>query len=224
MSETFDLSHLLPQHLADLRGSGLSDETISLCRFRSETDPFKIMKYLNCKKQTAKDFGPCLCIPFYDADGKYMDYVRIKPDYPRTLSGKDRPNKYESPSKSNNRIYIPPRTRVMLADRSVPLLITEGEKKAAKADQEGFFCIGVTGVWNWQVKRESKAAERILIPDLDAIPWSGRRSIIAFDSDIIEKPDVQFAEYHLSVALADRGADVVVARIPQPAAEVRAAA
>src|SRR5207253_6981439 len=40
-----------------------------------------------------------------------------------------------------NRAYLPPETRRVLSDPGVPLLITEGEKKAAKADQEGFQCV-----------------------------------------------------------------------------------
>jgi hypothetical protein len=35
-------------------------------------------------------------------------------------------------------------------DSSVPLVITEGEKKAARADQEDIPTVSIVGVWGWQ--------------------------------------------------------------------------
>ena len=113
-----------------------------------------------------------MCFPYFGADGKPFGYVRLKRDKPRMKHGK--PIKYESPKESQNRAYFPPGTRGALADPTKPLILTEGEKKAAKADQEGFPCIGLTGVNGWQNKRPKDAAgkgtgERQLIPDLAAI-------------------------------------------------------
>ena len=85
-----------------------------------------------------------MCFPYFGADGKPFGYVRLKRDKPRMKHGK--PIKYESPKESQNRAYFPPGTRGALADPTKPLILTEGEKKAAKADQEGFACIGLTGV------------------------------------------------------------------------------
>lgn len=210
------LDHLLPQHLADLRQSGLSDDQIRRCGFRSESDPAAVAKLLGWTSP-AKKLGPCLCIPFPGSDGRPTGYVRVKPDRPRTLGGKR--VKYESPRKAPNRAYLPPGTLAALADPSAPLLLTEGEKKAAKADQDGFPCVGLVGVNGWQTKRPTgaggtKAGPRELIPDLAAVAWAGRRVYVVYDSDAADKPEVRWAEWHLAEALRAAGADVRVVRLP----------
>src|SRR5262245_29738215 len=207
---------LLPQHLDDLRRSGLSDAQIEACGFRSVTDPQRIADLLGWKNP-ALDLGSCLLIPFPADAGTATNYSRLKPDRPRQKDGK--PVKYESPVGQPNRVYVPPRTRRALADLAAPVLITEGEKKAAKADQEGFACLGLVGVYGWQQKRQKNAngkpqGERQLIADLETIPWSGRLVYLVFDSDAAEKPEVQWAEYHLAQALTDKGALVKVVRLP----------
>jgi hypothetical protein len=54
---------LLPQHLDDLHRSGLSDETIAACRFRSITDPKAIRRILGWDAAKA-NIGACLGLPF----------------------------------------------------------------------------------------------------------------------------------------------------------------
>ena len=169
------------------------------------TRPEVISKYLGWKK-SAKQLGACLGIPFSDSEGKLTGYVRLKPDNPRTKS--DKFVKYESPVGKPNRIYIPPKTRAARADPAGPLLVTEGEKKAAKADQEGIPCIGLVGVYGWCKKRKNKDAPRELIADLEAVAWQGRIVYIVYDSDLADKPEVQWAEWHLAEALTARGAEI----------------
>jgi putative DNA primase/helicase len=207
------MSNLLPQHLTDLRRSGLSDETVAACRFRSETDPVAVAGLLNWKTP-AVGLGPCLVIPFADADGNVNGYARVKPDRPRARKQDGKPQKYEAPYRKPNRAYFPPGTRAALADASVPLLVTEGEKKAVKADQEGFACVGITGVYSWQVKQKDKGKPRELIADLKGVAWQDRPVFIAFDSDLADNPLVRCAERHLSQALAAQGAAVKVVRLP----------
>jgi len=212
-------SILLPQHLADLRRSGLSDEQIRRCGFRSSSDAEQIGRWLRWQKP-AKVLGPCLVIPFAGADAKFLEYVRVKPDRPRTARGKGgKPIKYESPVGAPNRAYFPPATRAALRDTSTPMIITEGEKKAAKADQEGFACIGLVGVYGFQKARPKDAdgkgqGPRELIADLAAVAWRGRKVLIAFDSDLTEKPGVRWAEFHLAETLQHTGAEVLAVRIP----------
>jgi putative DNA primase/helicase len=199
--------------LADLRRSGLSDETISRCRFRSITDAKTIRHVLGWNAAHA-GIGPCLGIPFPAPDGKLNGYARLKPDTPR-LSQKDgTPVKYESPRGKRNHAYFPPGTWGILFDATKPLILTEGEKKAAKADQDGFPAIGLTGVYGWQKKREDKEAPRELIPDLEAITWAGRTVYLVYDSDLAEKKAVAYAEWHLAEVLTAKGAAVKVVRLP----------
>ncbi len=196
---------LNPHHEKQLKESGLSDETILEAGIYSESQPVKIRSLLKCSERMAKSLGACLVIPFHDLDGR-NGYARVRPDKPRTFDGK--PNKYESPKGEPNQIYIPPGMADKLTTK-FDLIITEGEKKALKAKQEGFPSIGLVGVFGW--KKRSEAA---LLPTLERIDWSGRNVFIAFDSDIREKPQVQQAESWLCHHLAMRGAIVKVVRFP----------
>src|SRR5262249_34692185 len=140
---------LTTAHLADLRASGLTDETIARCGFRSTTDHEEIRAVLRWQSYGGS-LGPCLVIPYFNADGSFNCHCRLKPSNPR--KGPDgKPIKYEAPKGVGNRAYFPPGVPTQaLHDPSRPLLVTEGEKKAAKADQEGFPCVGLAGAYAWQ--------------------------------------------------------------------------
>ena len=137
-------SSLTVGHRADLAKSGLSAEQIAACGFDSIHIPRDIARLLKWSK--ADGLGSCLLIPYRRSDGSIVsvdEFARLKPDCPRTDTKSKKPIKYESPKGSTTRLYFPPNSCRLLADISVPLLITEGEKKAAKADQEGFACVGL---------------------------------------------------------------------------------
>jgi Domain of unknown function (DUF3854) len=210
--------NLLAQHLDDLRRSGLSDEYIAACGFRSATNQAKIARSLRWKRpMKGAGFGPCLAIPFVNPDGKPNGYWRFKPDKPRIKN--EKPVKYESPLSNGdpafgNRAFFPPGTRRVLADAAIPLILTEGEKKSAKADQEGFPTIGLVGVWGWTLKRKDDSAARELIADLDAVTWQGRLVYLCYDSDLTEKKEVAFAEWSFAQVLATKGAVIKVIRLP----------
>jgi hypothetical protein len=217
VSRSNNLETLLPQHLDDLGRSGLSSAQIDACGFRSEDRPGEVSKLLNWDGP-AKALGPCLVIPFPDVDGKPTGYVRVKPDRPRTAEG-GRVVKYESPKGQRNRVYFPPGVGDVLKDPGSPVLVTEGEKKAAKAAQEGFACLGLVGVWGWLKKRPRDAYGKAAGPfevldELAGIPWDGRPVTLVFDSDAADRPNVALAERHLAEALDARGAVVRVAPLP----------
>jgi hypothetical protein len=210
---------LLPHHLADLRRSGLSDEEIAACGFRSTKDPEEVRAILGWKKYQGQ-LGACLVIPYRNAEGAVTGYIRLKPDRPFARKGKGgRAPKYESPIGQGNHTYFGPGFSAALADPECPLLLTEGEKKAARADQEGFGCIGLPGVWSWAQKTEkdgySKPRDgRKLIADLEAIDWRRRRAFLVYDSDAATNDNVVWAEYYLAAELERRGAVVKVVRLP----------
>jgi hypothetical protein len=66
---------LLPQHLADLRRSGLSDDQIAACHFYSVSDPVRITQLLGWE-QPVQALGACLAIPFTDAESRPAEHVR----------------------------------------------------------------------------------------------------------------------------------------------------
>ncbi|MBN9520685.1 DUF3854 domain-containing protein [bacterium] len=226
---------LTPDHRADLEKSGLTPETIAAAGLHSILDGSRIRELLGdyLSRTTANKMGACLAFPYFDAagepmtftggDGTLHPFVRLKPSVPRTdRQNKGRKIKYESPAAAPCRAYLPPGTRAALADPTIALLITEGEKKTLCADQHGFPCVGLGGVWAWQKKRDRDAAgrgtgPRELIPDLDGVAWPGRKVFLAFDSDLADKPEVQWAEYHLADVLRQCGADVRAVRLPAEA-------
>lgn len=95
-------------------------------------------------------------------------------------------------------------------DASVPLLITEGEFKAAAACKAGFPCIALGGVFNFASARLGQN----WIPSLDRPRWDGRPVYIVFDSDAAVNPMVQLAEDRLAKRLVERGTRVHIVRIP----------
>ena len=137
----------------------------------------------------------------------------------RKKKSENKPIKYEAPIGRPNRAYFPPGTRLVLADLTVPLIVTEGEKKALAADASGFPTIGLAGVWAWQPKQKKNAhgqpeGDRELLPDLAAILWTGRTVFVAFDSDWRTNDQVQYAMAELARILTGVGADVRIIDIP----------
>jgi hypothetical protein len=119
---------LPPQHLADLRRSGLSDLSVVRGRYHSvesvtkqgEGDDDVVARRLNWRGG-GMTLGPCLVIPFFARDGSLTDFARLKPD--RLLMGKkrdgtDRPRKYEQPKGVPIRVYFPADVGELIADKA----------------------------------------------------------------------------------------------------------
>lgn len=203
---TKQLARLREHHLRQLRESGLNDETIIASGFYTEDRPAAIASILN-RRTIKKSCGAALVMPYRDATGELNGFKRCKLDNPRKSQGK--PVKYESPSGSTNHVFVPIDTFKVLREPKQRMLLTEGEKKALKADQEGFPCIGLIGVYGWKDKRSER-----LLPELEVVDWNGREVIVVFDSDVTTKPEVQDAEARLAAQLRLLGADVKVVRLP----------
>jgi hypothetical protein len=121
--------------------------------------------------------------------------------------------RYRSPSGRPNRLYIPPLLdHTVLTEVRTPLWLTEGEKKALKACQEGLACIAVPGVWSWRTR--DARDQSVAIQDLEHINWSGRTVFVVYDSDVATNPKVRLAEYALAKELQRRGATVKAIRLP----------
>jgi hypothetical protein len=126
-------------NLQDLKSSGLNDDIILLskCFSGSAKKTREILGF---------DVGPGLIIPYTEilmTNG--TPYCQVKPDKPPIIDG--RPAKYQTPKGEGNHIYIPPNLAPnILTYTSIPLLLTEGVKKALKACQEGFPTIALSGV------------------------------------------------------------------------------
>ena len=144
---------------------------------------------------------PALVIPIWGTDSK-VKLHQIRCDDPRPG------RKYEFPAKSTMHIDVPPTTMMYEAvrDPGIPLVITEGSKKADAAVSHNIPCVALTGVWNWRARNSHGGTATV--PELEDIAWNGRTVYIAFDSDVAAKSSVHLAMDRLAAVLKKRRADV----------------
>ncbi len=89
-------------------------------------------------------------IPYFDLQGSIIPYYRVK--ILETAAG----SKYRSMKDTPNHIYFPPLLAQLLrGHRHNYIIITEGEKKAARAVKEGFPCVALSGVDSWRNRQLS---------------------------------------------------------------------
>jgi hypothetical protein len=207
-------ANVLPHHRKELLASGISAACVKDAGIYSSSDPIHIARLLGWNEQAKpiRDMGSCIVFPFMDSAGRQTGYARIKPDHPRERKGKV--VKYESPLKQPNRAYFCPGIGATIEDSALPLFYTEGEKKALSATLHGFACVGLVGVYGFAKKREDRSEPFEFIPGLECIPLEGRPAYVAFDSDIPDKIEAAYGEWHLCETLRRKGARVRVIRLP----------
>ena len=120
--------------------------------------------------------------------------------------------RYMQPPNTAPCAYYPQNTDWLpiLNDTSTPILITEGELKAAKASKEGFPTIGLGGVYNWRAIEYGKT----WIDSLSLITWTKRYVYVVFDSDYKTNPMVCIALKELCEELVRQGALPRVVTLP----------
>lgn len=177
---------LHPDHLADLRKSGLSDETIKAAGIYTVT-PGDIGKKLG---GLGNNVLTAMAFPYTGSDG----YERFKV---WREEGKTGP-KYLQKTGTANHLYLLP--TVDLKGDS-PLLLVEGEKKALALLQAGYQVVGIGGVFNWLTKGSDGSHP---LPDFDLVNWK-RTVTIVFDSDAADNSKVRLAAWRLAREVAKRG-------------------
>jgi len=192
------------EHLADLRGSGINDDTIDLMGLHS-VRPQDIPKELGCNPQRVES---ALAFPYPG-----LDFTRFKV-FPAFRDKDGHKVKYLQKKYTGCHLYILPPVRDALENPLAPLRLVEGEKKAAAGVQAGLNCIGIGGLWNWV---DGETGEAIV--EIDGIAWVNRPVEIIPDSDVWTRPDLQRAVYALTRELEGRGAKVLVVVIPQQGKE-----
>jgi Domain of unknown function (DUF3854) len=178
------------RHVKALRASGLTDETIQSARVYSATSK-QVHRLLGWPAGTGLvfDYG--------------NGYWRAKLDTPQP-DGKQ----YRAPADTYPRLYVPAALDAsILQDPTQLMVITEGEKKAQRAVQDGLPCVAFPGAWGWSYGHKPG-------PELDRIPWQGRPVVIIFDADAAWNPQVALGEARLTHELHRRGAWVFVLRLP----------
>lgn len=161
------------------------------------------------------DARPALVLPYFGLDGKPQTAHPKWPDFFRArYLDKGTSVAAMATEKGEQRYAQPPRTgvcayfpkildwNVIAEDTSVPILITEGELKAAAGAVHSWATIGLGGVWNFRASSEGY----FFLPELEKIDWVRRPVYIVYDSDYQEKPAICFAINALAEELNERGA------------------
>lgn len=152
---------------------------------------------------------PALLCPVYSPSGGISLYLS-RPDEPRISNG--RVVKYEIPSGSSMALDVHPMVNGALADPGRPLFITEGVKKGDALTTHGLAAIALVGVWNFRGR--NAAGGKTVLPEWEYVALNGRTVYIAFDSDVMEKPEVYGALVRLKSLLEHRKAKVRFIYLP----------
>jgi len=184
------------------------------------------------------DYAGQVFLYTWPGEDRIREY-RLRRDHPDLELGADgefkEKNKYVGPPGRKNLLYFAPRTACdWLEDATLPVIITEGEKKTLAlshlawhqlgdaSDKPRWLAIGLGGVNNWKGttgKQDGPNGERLdvkgPIPDLGRIQWSKREVIILFDSNVHTNEDVRIARNSLAKELRSRGAHVLFVNIPR---------
>lgn len=161
------------------------------------------------KKTGAGPDAQAIEIPYFNIDGKMLDFSRYR--LLKSNKGLFSPItfKYYQPKGSNAEIYLPPSIdwKNVSDDVYENIIITEGEFKAIATSEAGYNCIGLGGVSSFQSKKQGV----VLLSPLDKFKWQSRQVYIIYDSDLISNINVRMAQYKLAKLLCDLGAKVFTA-------------
>lgn len=161
---------------------------------------------------------PGILIPYFDVHGEKTDFWRYRYLKQPDVTGfaalvKRKPLKYAQGKGTLNELYLPPVIdwEDVAGNQLKPILITEGEFKAASATiNTEYPTIGLGGVWSWK----STSRKMPLIPGFMDFNWDGRPVYIVFDSDAVTNPMVMQAENAFAKALTTLGAEPHIVRLP----------
>jgi Domain of unknown function (DUF3854) len=206
--------HLLAHHLEQLtKGSGIAPEVIAARGYRSIHGPgsYSLLKPYGFSRTQAQ-LNPGILLPVWSTDGASSPVLYVyRPDKPRDI--KERLCKYEIPKDAGLRLDCPPRCRPMLGDPTIPLWLTEGQKKADALASHGGCVVDLLSVWAF--KGKSAFGATTFLNDWDYIGLEGRDIRIVFDSDVMVNPWVRKALTRLTEHLQRKRGHITEVYLPQ---------
>lgn len=166
------------------------------------------------------DARAALVLPYYTVEQKPVragkgEFYRIRyleDDHSFKAAAEEKEVRYVQPPHTGVSAYFPTSrdwTKV-LTDARQPLLITEGELKAAAGCDNDYATIGLGGVWSFRRSNDGI----FFLPELAKFEYGGREVFITFDSDYKDKPQVVGAINALTKELEERGALVYFVVLP----------
>lgn len=156
-----------------------------------------------------------LKLPYYDLSGKPTKFYRIrylsgtKKGFMKQTNAKDQ--RYDQPQGQEPQLYFPPLIDwedYLKTDQ--PIIITEGELKAACATLSKYPTIGLGGVWNFCSRKNGVT----LLPIFNDLNLAGRTVYIVYDSDSVSNPQVIQAENELCKQITNLKCQAYVVRLP----------
>jgi hypothetical protein len=158
-------------------------------------------------------------IPYFSINGKPSKFYRFRyleyghdSGFARLVAAQLKQLRYGQTVGTMNELYLPPYIdwAAYSKDASKPVLITEGELKAACSTKHGVPCIGLGGVWCFK----AGASGVHLLPQFAEFTWKDRVVYIVYDSDAASNHQVVKAENALARELCNLGAVPAVVRLP----------
>lgn len=151
---------------------------------------------------------PALLIPVWSVTKQIVTY-QIRSDRPRRKGRK--PLKYETRAGTTMTLDVPPLAVDWIGDPARPLIVTEGARKADAAVSHGLCCVALLGVWNF--RGTNAQGGKVALGAWESVALNDRAVYIAYDSDVIEKPQVLTALTRLRALLENRGARVFIIQL-----------
>jgi hypothetical protein len=200
--------NLSADHLADLRASGLSEDTITALGFQA-VRPADI---------PVREAHSAYRIPYFNLDGSLNCFHRLKLVPP--VKNKDgHTQKYWQQPGTAPGLYLPPLSlqwASIAKESRIEVVIVEGEKKAAAGCQQGLIAAGVGGAWSGFVRSEN--GKRLVLPLLNEFIWDDRPVLMCPDSDAW-RPDKEMnilaGFFALAKELQHHGASVRFVVLPE---------
>ncbi|MEH1916990.1 VapE domain-containing protein [Nostoc sp.] len=207
---------VLERHWKEFKSSAISDIIIDL-NFRTIEDSRELDRVLNrntkSRRKHSDHLVPAWCVSGIDplTGENTLEGVQVKPDTP-TSDRKGKPQKYIGATGSNTaplflNTGIENFWKTIIEDKSQPIIITEGAKKAGAGLTLGIPTISLPGVTTCRKNGR-------LHYWLEAFAGFGRTFYLVFDADIIEKRPVQYALISLARDLSATGSKVMIVTLP----------
>ena len=210
---------MTPQQLATTRyeESGLTPEDAKLLKIKvlsaAQTQALGT-EFQNRPSIMLRYVDPMQPTKFLYAHGERDPFCRIRyTDEPTGFAAQtEKPPRYAQARDTGVKAYFPGNASwpVISTNTAIPIIITEGELKAAKACKEGFATIGLGGVDSFR----STNMGYMFLPELEGVNWTKRRVYIAYDSDVNSNGNVAKALNALAHQLMMRGALPYQASLP----------
>jgi DNA polymerase I-like protein with 3'-5' exonuclease and polymerase domains len=200
--------NLLPQHVAKLRASAISDEVALARGYRSMTEVEELAAH---GWKGAQLIVPSLLIPVATVAGQSQPLMS-RPDEPRvTDAGKT--FKYEWQAGQPLRLITHPWCVEALGDPGEPLWLVEGPLKVDALVTAGAKAvIGLNGVSGWRARNDQGG--KVASPDWNAVALNQRLVRLAFDSDVTANIMLAKQRKALAAWLRSKESSVEVLELP----------